>query len=311
MPATAILAHPVESAVDADDQPPTPHPSRRSPLVDVVVPVHNEERGLARSVRLLHDHLSRSFADGFRITIADNASSDATLTIARQLAESLDLVVVVHLDEKGRGRALRAAWSASDAAVLAYMDVDLSTDLSALLPLVAPLLTGHSDIAIGSRLARGARVVRSPRREVISRTYNFILRRTMAARFSDAQCGFKAIRREVATQLLPLVRDTGWFFDTELLLLAQRAGLRIHEVPVDWTDDPDSSVDVVATALADLRGIARVRRDLRTGAIPLARLRAVATKSTQYPTGCVLSAADMSTGLITTGGTGPERIDPR
>jgi putative flippase GtrA len=182
-------------------------------------------------------------------------------------------VTVVHLAEKGRGRALRAVWSASDAPVLAYMDVDLSTDLAALAPLVAPLLSGHSDLAIGSRLARGSRVVRGARREVISRCYNLILRGTLAARFSDAQCGFKAIRADVARGLLPLVEDDGWFFDTELLVLAERSGLRIHEVPVDWVDDPDSRVDIVATALADLRGVARVSGALATGRLPVAALR--------------------------------------
>jgi putative flippase GtrA len=154
------------------------------------------------------------------------------------------------------------------------MDVDLSTDLNALLPLVAPLLTGHSDVSIGTRLSRGSRVVRGAKREFISRCYNLLLRGTLSARFSDAQCGFKAIRKDVADQLLPLVQDTGWFFDTELLVLAQRAGLRIHEVPVDWVDDPDSRVDIVATAVADLKGIARLGRALLTGALPLQGLRA-------------------------------------
>jgi len=205
--------------------------------------------------------------------VADNASTDATYDIARRVAGGLDRVRVARLPEKGRGRALRQVWSDSDADVLAYMDVDLSTDLRALLPLVAPLVAGHSEIAIGTRLARGSRVVRGPRREVISRTYNLLLRGTLAARFSDAQCGFKAIRRDVAEQLLPLVEDTGWFFDTELLVLAERSGLRIHEVPVDWVDDPDSRVDVVATALADLRGIARVGRALAAGRLPLQTVR--------------------------------------
>jgi putative flippase GtrA len=154
------------------------------------------------------------------------------------------------------------------------MDVDLSTDLDALLPLVAPLLSGHSDVAIGSRLAPSARVVRGPKREVISRGYNTLLRLALRVRFSDAQCGFKAVRADRARALLPLVRDTGWFFDTELLVLAERTGLRIHEVPVDWVDDPDSRVDLVRTAIDDLRGIARLARDLATGRLPIARLRA-------------------------------------
>ena len=139
------------------------------------------------------------------------------------------------------------------------MDVDLSTDLNALLPLVAPLMSGHSDVAIGTRLARGARVVRGPKREIISRCYNLLLHASLGTGFSDAQCGFKAIRADAARALLPLTTDTGWFFDTELLVLAERAGLRIHEVPVDWIDDPDSRVNVVATALGDLRGIVAAR----------------------------------------------------
>jgi glycosyltransferase involved in cell wall biosynthesis len=244
-----------------------------NPLIDVVVPVYNEERDLAPSVR----HL-RAFLDAgglpfdTRITIADNASTDSTLDVAGQLAAELPGVVVVHLPAKGRGGALNQVWAASDADVLAYLDVDLSTDLAALLPLVSSLVSGHSDVAIGSRLARGARVVRGPRRETISRCYNLLLRAALRVRFSDAQCGFKAVRADVARELLPLVRDTGWFFDTELLVLAERAGLRIHEVPVDWTDDPDTRVDIVAAAVADLAGVRRVRAELRRGELPLAAI---------------------------------------
>jgi putative flippase GtrA len=238
------------------------------PVLDVVVPVHNEEADLDACVRRLHRMLSESLPYTFRITVADNASGDATLRIAEELARELPGVTVVHLTQKGRGRALNHVWSNSPAEVLAYLDVDLSTDLAALLPLVAPLLSGHSDLAIGTRLHRGARVVRGPRRELISRGYNLILRRTLAVGFSDAQCGFKAIRRDVAHRLLPLVEDTGWFFDTELLVLAERAGGRIHEVPVDWVDDPDSRVDILPTAWADLKGIARMHRALAAGRLP-------------------------------------------
>jgi len=248
-------------------------PDGTTPVLDVVVPVHNEERDLEDCVRRLHAQLTHTFPYRFRITVADNASTDRTLERARALEAELAEVTVVHLAEKGRGRALHAVWSASDASVLAYMDVDLSTDLAALAPLVAPLLSGHSDIAIGSRLARGARVVRGPKRELISRGYNLLLRGTLAIRFSDAQCGFKAIRADVAARLLPHVTDTGWFFDTELLVLAERTGLRIHEVPVDWVDDPDSRVDIVATALADLRGIVRLTRAMANGTVPVRQLR--------------------------------------
>lgn len=239
------------------------------PVLDVVVPVYNEEVALADSVRRLHAYLRDNFALPARITIADNASIDGTPLIAAGLAEEYDNVRVVRLEQKGRGRALHAVWSESDAPVLAYMDVDLSTDLAALAPLVAPLISGHSDLAIGTRLSRGSRVVRGAKREFISRCYNLILKSTLAARFSDAQCGFKAIRADVAARLLPYVTDTGWFFDTELLVLAERSGLRIHEVPVDWVDDPDSRVDIVGTATADLLGVGRLLRGFANGSIPV------------------------------------------
>ncbi len=243
-------------------------------LIDIAVPVYNEAADLERSVRALDTYLSNALPYGYRITIADNASVDETWQIAQRLAGAMPHVTAVHLDQKGRGRALKQVWLASDADVVAYMDVDLSTDLAAVLPLVAPLVSGHSDIAIGTRLARTSRVVRGPKREFISRSYNLVLRTALRASFSDAQCGFKAMRRDVAHHLLPLVEDTNWFFDTELLVLAQRADLRIHEVPVDWTDDPGTTVDIIATATEDLRGVARLIRGFATGSIPIARVRA-------------------------------------
>jgi putative flippase GtrA len=242
------------------------------PAVEIVVPVYDEAASLAPNIRRLRGYLAEAFPFTFRVTIADNGSTDGTWDIALELAAEFAEVRAVRLEQKGRGRALHAVWSESDADVLAYMDSDLSTDLSALLPLVAPLLSGHSDLAIGTRLSRGARVVRGPKRELISRCYNALLHVVLRARFSDAQCGFKAIRADCARELLPLVHDRAWFFDTELLVLAERAGLRIHEVPVDWIDDPDSRVDIVATALADLRGVARLARDLRTTRPALAQL---------------------------------------
>jgi putative flippase GtrA len=241
--------------------------------VDIVVPVRNEERDLAPSVWRLVSYLREGFPFTARVTIADNGSTDGTWAIADRLARDFDEVRAVRMAQPGRGRALRAVWSQSDAEVLAYMDVDLSTDLNALLPLVAPLLSGHSDVAIGTRLARGSRVIRGPKRELISRCYNLLLHACMGARFSDAQCGFKAIRREQARALLPLTQDTAWFFDTELLVLAERAGLRIHEIPVDWIDDLDSRVDVVATALADLRGMVRLGSGFARGTIKVPQLR--------------------------------------
>jgi glycosyltransferase involved in cell wall biosynthesis len=231
------------------------------PVVDIVVPVYNEARKLEPSVRRLHRYLGRRFPFTWAVTIVDNGSTDTTWPRAVALESELDRVAALHIETKGRGIALRTAWSSSAASVVAYMDVDLSTDLDALLPLVAPLVSGHSDIAIGTRLAHGARVSRGPKREFISRTYNVLLKAALHNGFTDAQCGFKAARSEVIRDLLPVIEDNEWFFDTELLVRAERSGLRIYEVPVDWVDDPDSRVDVVSTARADLRGIARLRRD--------------------------------------------------
>jgi len=245
----------------------------RTATVDVVVPVYNEERALPGCLQVLRSYLRDQFPFEWTITVVDNASTDGVLRVAGELAESDDRIRVLHLDRKGRGHALRTAWASSAAPVLAYMDVDLSTDLAGLLPLVAPLISGHSDLAIGTRLAHGSRVVRGAKRELISRCYNLLLRGTLHAHFSDAQCGFKAITAVAARRLVPAVQDQAWFFDTELLVLAQRAGMRIHEVPVDWTDDPDSRVDIAKTAIDDLRGILR----LRFGALAVTLSRQVLT----------------------------------
>ncbi|MEZ5078159.1 MAG: glycosyltransferase family 2 protein [Solirubrobacterales bacterium] len=232
------------------------------PAVEIAIPVYNEEKALEASVRELRAFLADSFPYPCGIVIADNASVDGTERIGRALADELAEVSYVRLAQKGRGRALRRVWSRSEADVVCYMDVDLSTGLDALLPLVAPLISGHSDLAIGTRLAPGSRVERGPKRELISRTYNRILHLTLRTKFSDAQCGFKAARAETVKQLLPEIEDQAWFFDTELLVLGQRRGLRIHEVPVDWVDDPDSSVEIARTAIDDLLGVARLQGEL-------------------------------------------------
>jgi glycosyltransferase involved in cell wall biosynthesis len=235
-------------------------PSPASPALEVVVPVLNEERVLAENVTILAAYLDRELPLAWRITIADNGSTDLTADVADELARTLARVEVRRIGRRGRGGALHDVWLDSDAQVLAYMDVDLSTSLESLLPLAASCLSGHSELAIGTRLARQAHVRRKLDREVLSRTYNLLVRALFRARFSDAQCGFKAIRADVAKRLLPLVEDRSWFFDTELLLLAERNGMRIFEVPVDWIDDLDTRVDIPSTVAEDLRGLWRMRR---------------------------------------------------
>lgn len=227
--------------------------------VDVVIPVYNEELDLESSVVALRGFLSESFPYQWRVVIADNASTDGTLEIAQRLSSQYDDVSYVHLDQKGRGRALRRAWLDSVADIVSYMDVDLSTDLAAFPPLIDALAKDGYDVAIGSRLKPGAAVERQLKREFISRAYNLLIKLMFRNRFSDAQCGFKALTRKAVRELVPLVEDQGWFFDSELLLRAEQKGYQIYEVPVAWVDDPDSRVNIVQTAWGDLKGLFRVR----------------------------------------------------
>ena len=248
------------------------YPAIENPLVEVVVPVLNEERTLKTNIETLYNFLRAQDGLQFRITIADNGSTDRTQVIANELAEHYAAIRVVRMSERGRGRALKQVWMDSDADILSYMDVDLSTSLDDFMPLIKPLVNGEAGVAIGSRLSKHSRTTRSFKRDFISKTYNKIIRTYMGTKFSDAQCGFKAIRRDVARTLLPKVTDTQWFFDTELLIKAEKTGVKIHEQPVTWIEDTDSRVKIVKTVTEDLRGLARVKKELKninedTGAI--------------------------------------------
>ena len=229
--------------------------------IEIVLPVLNEERALRGSVTRLHEFLAARFDDHeWRILIADNGSTDSTPDVAAQLVRDYERVGYMRLEQRGRGRALKRAWLESRADIRAYMDIDLSTELPATVRLVDSIASGEYDLAIGSRLKAGAVVVgRSPLREVLSRGYSLLFRTMFFTKFRDAQCGFKAISRRAADDLLPLVQDTTWFFDTELLLLAEKNGYAIDEIPVRWTDDPDSRVRIVRTAWGDLKGLLRLR----------------------------------------------------
>jgi Glycosyl transferase family 2 len=236
-----------------------PEPSAiRAMSLDIVLPVFNEERALPGAVAVLYDYLERWSPFAWTITIADNASTDATAAVAAELARRRPRVRILRLARKGKGHAIRSAWAASSADIVAYTDVDLSTGLDALLPMVMSLATGHCDLAVGSRLLPGSRTVRSLKREAYSRVYNWLLRLTHRVQFSDAQCGFKAARAGAVRPLLAQIEDRAWFFDSELLLLAEYNGLRVHEMPVDWIEDTDSRVRPVHVATGNLRGLLRV-----------------------------------------------------
>ena len=229
------------------------------PSIDIVIPVLNEERALPRCVATLREFLADAIPNPWRIVIADNGSDDSTPEVALRLVEEYPEVASLRLEQRGRGRALRRAWLESQADLVSYMDVDLSTDLSAFPHMIQALEEGY-DLAVGSRLARDARVYRRTlKREITSRGYNLLIKAMFFTRFSDAQCGFKALTRATAQALVPHVVDPGWFFDSELLILAEKRGFRIKDIPVTWTDDPDTRVKVVKTALDDVKGLLRLR----------------------------------------------------
>jgi glycosyltransferase involved in cell wall biosynthesis len=226
----------------------------------VVIPALNEEDQLEFSARRLLQAMHVSWEGAFELVIADNGSTDATAQIAARLAEDFCEIKLKHISERGRGGALRAAWMESEADILAYMDVDLSTDLAHLTELLNSIASGNYDVAIGSRLLSQSQVSRGLIREVLSRGYNQLLRLSLNLQAHDAQCGFKAISKTAALRLLPLIKDNNWFFDTELLVYAQQEGFRVKEFPVRWTDDPDSRVKILRTVFEDVAGIWRLRR---------------------------------------------------
>lgn len=228
-------------------------------LVDVVIPVLNEAHVLQQSVQTVREFLTAHLPCRWRVVIVDNGSSDGTDAIARQLSHEYPDVLFVHLPRRGRGRALRHAWTQSDADIMCYTDVDLSTELAALPKMVQAIAADGFDLATGSRLLPQSQTTRSPKREFISRCYNVFVKAVLWTSFSDAQCGFKAISRTACAALVPSVQDQGWFFDTELLTLAEKRGYRIADIPVRWIEDDDSRVKIVKTAWDDIKGVLRVR----------------------------------------------------
>ena len=231
-------------------------------LVDVVIPVLNEAHVLERSVVVVRQFLLKECPYRWRVVVVDNGSTDGTDVVARQLGERFEDVSLLRLDERGRGRALRHAWTRSAADVVCYMDVDLSTELAALPRLMRAIVEEGYGVATGSRLLPDSRVTRSLKREVISRIYNRLVRAVLRTRFSDAQCGFKAVSREVVDRIVPQIKDESWFFDTELLVLAEKQGYRIKDIPIVWTEDDDSRVKIARTAWDDVSGVLRLRRQL-------------------------------------------------
>lgn len=229
------------------------------PRVDVVIPVLNEAHVLAKSVATIREFLQGAVTWDWRIVIVDNGSTDGTDDVGHRLSREFGDVQFVQLPQRGRGRALRHAWTQSDADFVSYTDVDLSTELAALPKLVDALRFEGYDLGTGSRLLATSQTTRSFKREAISRSYNFFVKLVLWTSFSDAQCGFKVVSRRVVTEIVPEILDQAWFFDTELLVLAEKRGYRIKDLPVQWIEDDDSRVKIVKTAWEDIKGVFRLR----------------------------------------------------
>lgn len=230
------------------------------PTVELVIPVLNEVKALETSVETLRDYLGKNFPYSWRLLIADNGSSDGTQELAARLSERYPEVRSFSIPQRGRGRALRKAWTESDADIVAYTDVDLSTELAALEKLCRGIHEDGYDIGTGSRLLPQSKIKRGLKRDLISRCYNLLIKAVLFTSFSDAQCGFKAVSRRAVEEIVPLIEDQAWFFDTELLVLGEKQGYRILDVPVVWIDDEDSRVKIVSTAWEDIKGVWRLRR---------------------------------------------------
>lgn len=233
--------------------------------VNITIPVFNEESQLQVSVSTVVSFVRKMPLERFEIVVADNGSTDQTADIGRELESRFSEVSYRRINQKGRGMALLQAWSESNADILSYMDVDLSTNLSAMPHLLEAIRDGSAEIAIGSRLMPDSSTTRGPLREALSRSYNFLLKHALLASFSDAQCGFKAIRKDAWSAVMPFLQNRNWFFDTELLIIAQSLGFAISEIPVVWTDDPDSRVKIIPTVIEDLKGIFRLRKRITAG----------------------------------------------
>ncbi len=229
--------------------------------VEITIPVYNEEKELEKHITVLADYCKKNLSDYlWHITIADNASTDATRKIAEDIQRKEKNISYNHLGEKGRGRAVKKTWLASNADYCVYMDLDLSTDITHLPELIGSLRDKRYDISIGSRLAKGARVEgRTLLREITSRVLNYLfIRLVFQTHFTDAQCGFKAISRAAVKELLPFVEDNGWFFDGELLIVGEKSGYKIYEIPVHWIDNPGSTVRLLSTISEDISAMLRL-----------------------------------------------------
>lgn len=230
--------------------------------VEITIPVYNEQQELKKNITHLAKFCEKNLNEyNWHITIADNASTDTTPTIASALSKQNQHMHLFRLEQKGRGRAIKVVWSQSNADYYVYMDLDLSTDLLHL-PKILNALEKGNDIAIGSRLKKGARVEgRTVIREITSRALNFFfIQLFFHTHFTDAQCGFKAVTKRVVLDLLPRIEDNGWFFDGELLIIGEKMGYKIYEEPVHWIDNPGSTVQLLSTITGDVKTMIRLLR---------------------------------------------------
>lgn len=216
--------------------------------VSVVFPAHNEAGKLEEAVRQTKQAMT-AITPSYELLIAEDGSTDGCAELARAIAANDPVVRHIHSDARlGRGKALNRAFKVARGEVIMFMDVDLSTDLAYLKPLISAIRDEHYEIAIGSRLLRESETKRSLKRSTLSTVYNFLVRLILSSKLRDHQCGFKAFRRTSLLNILDEIEDEHWFWDTELLVRAQRKGYRVKELPVHWEDKGAANTKVKAVS---------------------------------------------------------------
>lgn len=205
--------------------------------IDVLLPIYNEEKILDANIRLLFGYCQHHLAGDWQLMLIINGSVDQSLTIAENLAQEFEQIKIINLPTGGKGQALKTGLQYSTAEVAVYMDIDLAVALSALPPLISLVAENKGALAIGSRLLPASQTERSWLRNYSSKLYNWLANTLLRCQISDWQCGFKAMNLDVRQAVVPLIQDNYWFFDTELIALAQKNNLRIAELPVSWSEN--------------------------------------------------------------------------
>jgi len=234
----------------------------------VVLPARNEELIIRDNVLRLYEYMQGAFPnDDWKIVVSDNNSSDRTAEIVKELAEKHARIEYLLVTVVGKGAAVKNAWEKYSSDVYMFMDSDLATDIHGIPMLVEPLRLETSDIACGSRFLRESAVERSLIRRVTSFGYRLVVKLLLSIKVRDLPCGFKAINEKAKKALLSKIESDGWFFDSELIILGEKLGLRVQEIPVRWREPIEtgrkSKVKIISLSIEYVKEVVKIRKRLQ------------------------------------------------